>query len=523
LRYRHCLDEFARYCMSPALSKSGDIFPICEIDEVMYSHPLALGDRDRGSYNLVLTGRGVGKTTRQKIRAFHGLLFGLRHVSLVVAATDAEARGWVDTIRGWCDEPPLSIQIMFPELKLFGNEHHIQIQTRFGHHHLLARSITGALRGLNVRTARPDAVDLDDVETEERSLSEHARDATDTRIRSKILPLVSLEGGAEVWWVQTPVHEDCVAARILKEPGPWQVCMLPVVRAWPSNSDLWAECRRIYFDVDAGGSRKGAQSLAESFYLEHKEQMDEGMVCLDPLRMGPWSAHTRRWDVGEYAWSREYEVRPSALGGGVLGVERWPRFRESEGVVRIGSHTYPISMGQITAHFDPSDGGDDGALVVVGFIQGRYYVLVSKVWVGAKLSQQIAELPQHLAPYAPLGLRKLSWEPPAGAASVVRDQIRKSIQNSALSIALEDWHSTENKNSRILSTLEPMGNADLIALPHNLPQRLLAQAAQWDPSRRDNPDDWLDALQRAIAYTGKKRGVSPLAARRAIRNVFGSR
>lgn len=512
-RWRHRLDEFADIAMRPVLARRSAVSDPGELDDVFYTAPVyRVGYRPWTTQRIVMTGRGVGKTTRQKIRCFHGLLYGCRRVSVAIAQSDPDATGWIRTVRDWAENPGPELALLFPELRSEGNEHVLRMLTRYGAATLIARGFKASMRGINELSGRPDALDLDDIESEDTSMTERARDNNQRRLLGKVLPLAPLEGGAEVWWTQTPVHHDCMAVRAYRgteELRGWETRRIPIIRQWPDNAELWEECRRIYFDVDTYGSRQAAKLAARAFYEQRREAMDAGADVLDPMRMGVFACHARKWDVGPTAFAREYEMSVSAAGGGKLAATSWPTFRRRAAAVEYKGRAFEISAMRLEAHYDSSDGGDDGALVIVGehpSIRGRLFVLLAHAWEGAPLSRQISELPSLLKPYHTLGLRRWRWEPTAGSASLVRDRIEAALRDDGLGdMVLVDKHSTERKEARIIGTLEPLGAAGLLTLDESIPYRLKSLAEDFDDSRHDNADDWLDALQRAVeAHIGEE-------------------
>lgn len=501
LRYRWRLDEFAAVVMAPLLERTGRVSPPGKLDRVVYGErPHRVGDPDRVRQLLVMTGRGVGKTTRQKVRAFHGLAYGLRKVSVTVCGTDKDAIGWIEGLRSWSSEPGPLLGAMFPELAAAGDQHELFLSTRFGTGALFARSFTGSLRGFNHENRRPDSLDLDDVETEDRSVTRAARDATQRRLTSKVLPLVPLEGGAEVTWAQTPVDPDAVAVRAMRgdeELRGWDVHTLPVITRWPEREDLWAACRAIYFDASAYATKAARVKAARAFYHEHRAEMDAGAVVLDDTRMGPFGVNAKLWDVGPTAFSREYLMSDQAPGA-VFTPDDWLRHDLRGGIVVPDTgEPFPLSACRLWAHLDTSDGGDDGAVVVCAERRGRVYEVATGVFEAARIAQQIEGVPAVLARFVPLGLDALHWEPPPGAASSVERDLRVALDAAGLTgVRLESVPSRENKNARIVNTLEPLQAGGLLSVRHDLDQRALATARTFDARRGNNRDDWLDALQR---------------------------
>lgn len=503
------IDEFADLVMRPVLERTGTVSDQNEIDDfILRPRPLRVGHRHATTRRLLMTGRGVGKTTRLKIRALHGLLYGATRVAVAIGATDEEAQGWIKTIREWLENPEPLLRELFPELRIHSTEHLLRVETRFGRAWLLARSFTGGLRGLNVHAHRPDALYLDDVEGEDKSVTVKARDRNQIRISKKILPLVPLEGGAEIWWVQTPVHHDCVAVRVWKghpEMQGWTCRRIPVVRRWPEGTAaerLWADNRAIFFDVDRFGDDERARTEASrEHYLANRAAMSAGAIVLDEARLPLDAAYRLRWSIGEMAWGTEYEVRTGRPGSSTFSPDTWPRFERLEDRIRIHGREVSILGMQLAAHYDPSDGGDDGALVVVGKHGGRWYVLAVYQWETSRLSVQIAAIPDAIRPYVALGLSSLQWEPTTGAASVVEGEILDALHAAGVEVDLVGRHSTERKEARIVATLEPKAAGGLLAIPDDLSDRVEAQIADFQPGQRDNRDDILDALQRAVEIT----------------------
>lgn len=533
-RWRWRLDEFAQVCMGRTIAGNGPLSPPNEVDDLFYAPiPERRGRRTEPMTRLVLAGRGFGKTTRQKIRAFHGLIYGIREVSATIAANDTDAIGWTDTIRSWCEDPPPLLQFALPDIEVSGNAHQLDVTSRFGRSHLLARGFDGRLRGLNVRGKRPDALDLDDIENEDNEVTEQARDKVQAKVQAKILPLVPIEGGAEIWWVQTPIHHDCVAVRAFdggkEELGAWDARRLPVLRRWPDRKDLWEQARRMYFDVAEYGDRPRAARAALTFYLDNRVEMDRGADVLDSVRMGPWRCHQLVWDLGQSVFRREFLVETGVVANGLLQPDKWPRWRwasrmaGSESVIVKGKEV-SISELALEAHYDPSDGGDDGALVIAGHKGGRMLVFAALAMRGMGLSQQIPQVVRAVASWAPLGLKCLQWEPPPGAASLAREHLRNGLSQAGLRITIVDKPSSEHKETRIANTLEPLGSGGLLCLPEDCDPRIMRLIAQFDPGKTNQTDDVLDALQRcAERMQSASAAEVAQAARSALRSLRGGR
>lgn len=508
MRYRWDLHEFRDDLMRPILARTGKVSPPNALDDAVYDLPLDRWWDERPTLlSLVMTGRGVGKTTRARIKHLHAALYGLSRVAVTIAQSDEDATGWVDTVRSWiamAQDEGMALARLFPELQTEGDKHRLNVVTRFGVSDLLAKGWGASLRGLNVRGHRPDSVYLDDVESEEKSVSESTRNRNQAKLTGKVLPLGKQSGGMQVVWCQTPVHPDAVAARADKghpELAGWSVTSLSVISRWPDDKDGWERLRAVYFDVDEEPSQAARETKVRELYEADKENLDRGAIVLDPVNMGVLKCHLKLWQIGPSAFAREYEMNTSG-NASVFHPAMWPRHRvdiDSLKVVRDNGQTIRMQDMKMHAHLDPSDGGDDAALVVEGMFAGRCYEVGGKVWQRQPLSVVTAEIPGIIAPLVKAGLRRLHWEPPSGAASVVERDLRKALDAAGLqSVALVREPAKGNKNQRIVNTLEPKATAGLLSLRHDTPRRLLAQAEDFNPADRNNRDDWLDAKQRCV-------------------------
>lgn len=501
MRCRWRLDDFAVHVMSQFLEEIGKVSPWCALDDDIYGpEPHRVGFRPAGLQRLVMTGRGVGKSMRQRIRAFHGLLYGLRKVSMTFCGKQSDVDDWTETMEGWARQPAPILAAMFPELEASrkGIARDLVIRTRFGRGLLVSRGWQAGARGTNKGGFRPDAVDLDDIEKEENSRSVEARNATQQTLSAKILPLAPNNVNADFIWTQTPIGPDAVSARIVRgdeELRGWEHRTRPVITRWP-DSPRWGVLRRIYFDSDAIPDKADRVRAVVAEYEANRTELDAGAEVLDPVGMGVLRCHIKLWDMGRSAFATEYEMSTRPVGA-TFDPGAWPRFELLSGViVRSGLPSLPIVTAPLWAHLDTSDGGDNAALVVATLIGGRVYALRSAVWEGSKLTRQLREIPDVLAPFTPYGLRVLHWEPPPGAESLVRQRIAEALAGAGLPVSLVEVHSTERKTTRIVNTLEPLSTAGLLAVPHDIDPACISEASVFDPDRSNNADDWLDAFQR---------------------------
>ena len=517
MRLRWRIDEFAEMCVRPYIEETADDWaPNNAAHLAVYSvPPLRAGLRKQTLRRAILSTRGVGKSGGLKVRGFHGFIFGLTNVSLVACYTDPEAVEWADTLRGWCEEPCPEVARLWPSLTVEGNQHALRIECSGHTGTLMARGWRTGLRGINKRMVRPDRVFLDDVDNEEDCSTEANRDKQQRRLTQKVMPLEPMQGGAEFWWANTPPHPDSISSRAqrrLKDLTSWDVRAFPAVNRWP-ESPLWDEVQRIYTDYDANPDPDDRYAAAADFYDEHRDELDEGADVLDPHRMGILRCFLTRIDVGPIAWETEYQVNARAVSGRIFDPATWRRFRwvtpagrEPRGfgdVLRSSGGTVVRCADlRLAHHWDWSDGGDNGAVSCLGReASGRAYAVETTSLVRMPLTAQAREWARSVIRWR---VNRPQIETPSGTKSSVEDTARAALaaamaelpERQRFPVHIEWKQSTERKEARI-STLEaPLSNGRL-EMPEDLPASVVGRFEDFDPSKRNNADDELDATQRA--------------------------
>lgn len=485
-RFRHRVGEFAEWVMQPILARTTGWSPLTDFHRAVLTVPEPWDARAGIGMDLTLAPRGISKTTSKKIAALHALLYGYEAGIAVVCASHREALAWTRTVATWACEP--EVTALYGTVGVEGTQEDLVVAGR----PLWARGWSGSIRGLNRDGIRPTWIILDDIEGERNTRTERARDDTQADLASVIVPLGPSQGGHRIDWLATPAHHDAVAARVVRgEPGltSWRARRFPAVVRWPDATEVWDEAHAIYADLSDGADPDERWARALAFLAEHPEAT-EGAVTVDPVRLPIEACYRRRWDVGELAWAREYEVCPTAPGEGLFCTDDWPIFAVDGDYIVIGRQRYPWRGLKRRAAWDPSEGGDDGGLAVLGReASGRCLILHSDL-MGIRASQQV---PRVVAACRQWELRELLVEQ---LTSTLEDALQAEARRQGIRLALRKVTQTRNKEIR-LSDMEAPASGGLLARREDMPMHHRRKWDDFDPSRRDNADDLLDAVEMA--------------------------
>jgi len=189
---------------------------------------------------------------------------------------------------------------------------------------VVARGLTGSLRGIRLTTAdgttiRPDLIIIDDPQTDE---SAHSPDQVNTReglIRGAVLNMAGPNKAIAAVANMTVIAPGDVADRLLDtQANPdWRGVRFKLVYQWPkAQATLWKE----YADLRREGLRQGDRgAAATAFYVAHRAEMDEGARVGWEHRFRPGElsaiqyAENMLCDRGETVFEAEFQNEPKEL------------------------------------------------------------------------------------------------------------------------------------------------------------------------------------------------------------------
>lgn len=147
---------------------------------------------------------------------------------------------------------------------------------------ILALGSGSRIRGRKFGKDRPDLVILDDVENDEMVRSEATRKFIRYQWFNKGVLNVGEADSSDVdfLFVGTMNGKDCLLNALLdpEQYPDWDSNRFQAVDQFPINLELWDEWENTYKDR----FNKNRKDDAWNFYLEHKEEMDEGAKVLWP-------------------------------------------------------------------------------------------------------------------------------------------------------------------------------------------------------------------------------------------------
>ncbi len=227
---------------------------------------------------------------------------------------------------------------------------------------ILARSITGAMRGITSKLRdgqiiRPDALLLDDIQTRESAGSPVSTKKRIQIVQGDALGLAGHERKLAAMMAVTPIYDGDLACQFLdrSQKPEWRGVTTSMVLKMPEREDLWDQYRTILHEALRNDADPHS---ATQFYLDHRAELDRGAEMAWPERIpeGYVSALQYAMELkirDPEAFAAEYQCRPQStdLAPGLM----LPRDDIARKCNQVRRGTVPDEIDFLTAFLDVND------------------------------------------------------------------------------------------------------------------------------------------------------------------------
>lgn len=513
-RFRTRLDEFCRFCWPerfnlPFSKLHYDLFERARRER--FDHP------DRPTRRIAdAAPRGYAKSTTVSFAlVIHGIVYDLEAMVVLCAApgTPSLALKLSRDLRRAFRKQGSRLAQLYGPFSESGVDSSWEVSVRGRESVALeAYSWGTAIRGTKHvgRGIRPTLIVMDDSEHKKRVQNPDRRREWEDFLKADILKAGLPVKGTQFWMVGTVLHQDSMLANRMVDPG-WRSRLYKAIVRWPTRTDLWERCRKIWADLTLGDQVR--ERAARAFYRSHRAEMDQGAELMEGSARDLFSLYVQIWSEGLSSFLKDMQNDPVDPTAQIFVSSTFARFTLDthpvhglrvvvEGVEGQRDRTIPVNDLQLSLRWDPAAGnaaGDFAALAVVGRDRWGYrYVLTCWMQV-AKPSAQL-EACWRIAEF--LGVRRAVLESNGFQDLVAEPFLR---QREARRKAGEYWQlelvhetTTTNKEGRIAS-LEPDISNGWLLFADGLPAEVLQQ---FDSFPSGSHDDGPDAIHGAWADLG---------------------
>lgn len=468
--------------------------------------------------------RGVAKTTTAKAIILHDIAYVLERFVLIISLEQSLAIGINDDIRNMILDKDSEFWRLYGPFKITGEKKAYGIHRRgYPSIGMAARSFGSAVRGINYGSVRPTKIILDDCESPKLVRNKEQRQLHWDFLQKDVLKAgQNPQDSVYVHWNGTNLHPDSAIANLLGpkkdgkhqgSPG-WKVRFFQAVHKWPKNEELWEKCRQIWTDL----SNPFREADADTFYQEHKEEMDDGAEVLDPIAKPIYSLYKQIWTEGMRSFLTEMQNEPVDPESQYFDSTRFKWCYVQDGMVVTSRGTrIPLSSMRKVAFLDAIPGvelnnissgsgagqGDFAAIAVLArepAPPGQVaYTYVLEVWRNrARDTEQLDVMWQLCEKWdvENVGIEANGFQRLFGRDFVTMREQRKK-ENKFWAVNVIDVPQTLKKEDRIAKLEVPLHNGWL-ELSSSVPKDVIREFDEFPSAQHDDASDAISSAYELI-------------------------
>ena len=366
-----------------------------------------------------------------------------------------------------------------------------------------AFSFGGTVRGVKHAGIRPTKWIVDDGEHPDRVRSPDQRQKTWDFLTKDVLK--SGDKYTIYRIVGTVLHPDSMLNRVIGEAAGgyglgWQGTRWQSVIKWPSNVELWNQCRELWADL----TDPDREDTARRFYERHKAAMDEGSEVLWEEKADLYALHVMLWTDGPASFNSEKQNIATDPERQVFYPERFKRCRfDGTHIHTAKGRAIHIRECDVAAWLDPRaseerEKNDYDCVAAVARERATGYRFAIKVDMRRdNTTGQLRRVWSFFDVFGSGKGRQYGYEDNGFQVMMGKsfELMRTARQEAgqAWNCHLQGHTSTENKNDRI-SRLAPDADNGWIEFDEDIPIEVMEQFRQIPTGTHD---DGPDAIERA--------------------------
>jgi len=425
----------------------------------------------------------------------HQIVYEKRHYILIISETEKASQSFVEWVSNQLKFNKKLIEdfgtVLYENKMANVADNQAEFVTTTGVK-VQSASIGKQLRGARHGAYRPDLVILDDLESAKNTNTLELREKNLHWFNSVIMPIGDITRTAYIY-MGTLIHGQGLLPSVLKRSD-FKSKIYSAIVSEPDNTVLWKKFEDILTDLDNPDRLEDA----DTFYYEHKEEMDKGAETLWNDRFPYVELMKIKSNVGSRAFGSEYLNKPTDEETAIFKPSYLQYYDDKDLFYPDGR---PMNL-DIIGFWDLSIGrtkrADYNAIITLGRDKrtGILYVL----------DTYVEKVPMHEAlEVAFKKIKKLKYKTFGVETVQAQYEMYRQLQ-AKLTLAgiyttrLRPINPHTKKEERIES-LEPLIESGAIRFKRN--QRLLIEQLTQYPNA--DHDDAPDALAAAVDLAGKQR------------------
>lgn len=422
----------------------------------------------------------------------HQIVFNKRRYIIIISETESMARRfveWVGNQLKFNKRLQEDYGVLLSENKRHNNTDNLDEFVTFNNVKVQSASIGKQLRGSRFLSYRPDLVILDDLESSKNTNTKELREKNLHWFNSVIMPIGDVTRTAFIY-MGTLVHGQGLLPSVLKRSD-FDSRIYSAIVSEPTNIAKWNYIEELLRDIDDDDR----EIKALSYYEDHREEMDEGVLTLWPGRFNYFDLLKTKINVGSRAFASEYLNRPSDDDSIIFKRDYFIFYSPSELEDALKSMDvfsfWDIAIGKNTK-------SDYNAIVTIGRnrVTGAIYVL--DAWADKIPMHKVLDVAvQKIRRFKP----KIFGVETVQAQYDMYRQLKEILYKEGIYHTRLLPHNPRARKEDRIETLEPLVESGFLRFEKG--QRLLLEQLELYPGH-DN-DDLPDALASAVEIAGRHK------------------
>ena len=449
----------------------------------------------------IICPRGYAKTTIFDLAISVWLVaYKKSKFTLIGAKRDDDASQFVDTIKKVFTENKIIIDNFGKLIQKKGytvNSNEIEFTNGL---YIRAVGSGTSVRGANFKGVRPTVVIADDFQDEKNILTDDAREKVYNKWTKEIEQVgdkavyrkgEKIKSATKIISIGTTLHINCLISRLSRNNDYYTLLKRAIILEDNQtvedifDSDLWLECKRLYFnDKD-----ENPKQTAKNFYEKHKEEMkfkvlwEEKWNCFDDLAIPYWE--------NRQAFMSELMNDTTSIG------EKWFKSVATQSEEEIENHKFTKTMLCIDPASTTNKKSDFTAMVVGSMSSNNFKYMRKLVLDKFEFNQYCKEVVKILESYDDITHIYIEKNTFQGTDVIKIKELIAEIPK--LRNKRYEWINEmqrKNKDEKISTIVDPVNNGQVIFVDNN--KEFRDQILEFQGQKYTVHDDAIDITAECV-------------------------
>lgn len=449
----------------------------------------------------IICPRGFAKTTIFDLAVSVWLIcYRKSKFTLLGAKKDDDACQFVDSIKKIFKENKL-IRDNFGELingkKFKVNANEIEFSNGM---YIRAVGSASSVRGANFKGVRPTVIIADDYQDERDILTEDSRDKKYNRWTKEIEQVgdkavfrngQKIKSATKIISIGTVLHIDCLVSRLARNKDYFTMLRRAIILEPEQtvedifDSDLWLQCKRLYFNDKDENSKE----TAKQFYEDNKEKMkfpvlwEEKWDCFNDLAIPYWE--------NRISFMSELMNDATSIG------EKWFKSIATQTEEEIENHKFTKTMLCIDPASTTNKKSDFTAMVVGSMSANNFKYMRKLVLDKFEFNQYCKEVVKILESYDDITHIYIEKNTFQGTDVIKIKELIAEIPK--LRNKRYEWINEmqrKNKDEKISTIIDPVNNGQVIFVDNN--KEFREQILEFQGQKYTVHDDAIDITAECV-------------------------